>query len=111
MRLAPEADFADGKFDICRINALKPFKLFFVFPSVYCGRHLRLPEVEYSRAERVHVQTETPLEIYADGESVCETPAEISVPAGALRVICSCGDGALPVQAGRSSASTRPIYW
>jgi diacylglycerol kinase family enzyme len=37
----------------------------------------------------VHVETETPIEIYADGEFVCETPAEISVAAGALRVICS----------------------
>jgi diacylglycerol kinase (ATP) len=89
VRIAPKADFADGKLDICRINTLNPFKLFCMFPTVYFGRHLRLPEVEYSRAERVHVQTETPLEIYADGEFVCETPAEISVAAGALRVIYS----------------------
>ena len=89
MRIAPEADFADGKLDICRINTLNPVKLFCMFPTVYFGRHLRLPEVEYSRAERVHVQTETPLEIYADGEFVCKTPAEISVAAGAMRVICS----------------------
>ncbi len=95
MRIAPKADFADGKLDICRITTLSPFKLFCMFPTVYFGRHLRLPEVEYSRAERVHVQTEAPLEIYADGEFVCETPAEISVAAGALQVICSCGDGAL----------------
>jgi diacylglycerol kinase (ATP) len=89
MRIAPEADFADGKLDICRIHTLNPFKLFCMFPTVYFGRHLLLPEVEYSRAERVHVQTETPLEIYADGEFVCETPAEISVAAGAMRVIHS----------------------
>ena len=89
MRIAPKADFADGKLDICRIAVLNPFKLFCMFPTVYFGRHLLLPEVEYSRAERVHVQTEPPLEIYADGEFVCETPAEISVAAGALRVICS----------------------
>jgi diacylglycerol kinase (ATP) len=89
MRIAPKADFVDGKLDICRITTLNPFKLFCMFPTVYFGRHLRLPEVEYSRAERVRVQTETPLEIYADGEFVCETPAEISVAAGALRVICS----------------------
>ncbi len=87
MRIAPEADLADGKLDICRINTLNPFKLFCMFPTVYFGRHLLLPEVEYSRAERIHVQTETPIEIYADGEFVCETPAEISVAAGALRVI------------------------
>jgi len=89
MRIAPEADFADGKLDICRISTLSPFKLLCMFPTVYFGRHLLMPEVEYSRAERVHVQTETPIEIYADGEYVCETPAEISVAAGALRVICS----------------------
>jgi diacylglycerol kinase (ATP) len=89
MRIAPKADFADGKLDICRIAVLNPFKLFCMFPTVYFGRHLLLPEVEYSRAERVHVRTEAPLEIYADGEFVCETPAEISVAAGALRVIYS----------------------
>jgi diacylglycerol kinase family enzyme len=89
MRIAPEADLADGKLDICRINRLSPLKLLSMFPTVYFGRHLLLPEVEYSRAERVQVQTETPLEIYADGEFVCETPAEISVAAGALRVIHS----------------------
>lgn len=89
MRIAPEADLADGKLDICRINKLSPLKLLSMFPTVYFGRHLLLPEVEYSRAERVHLQTGTPLEIYADGEFVCETPAEISVAAGALRVIHS----------------------
>jgi diacylglycerol kinase (ATP) len=89
MRIAPEADFADGKLDVCRINRLSPLKLLSLFPTVYFGRHLLVPEVEYSRAERVHVQTETPIEIYADGEFVCETPAEISVAAGALRAIHS----------------------
>jgi diacylglycerol kinase (ATP) len=89
MRIAPEADFADGELDVCRIGTLSPLKLLSLFPTVYFGRHLLVPEVEYSRAERVQVQTETPIEIYADGEYVCETPAEISVAAGALRVICS----------------------
>jgi diacylglycerol kinase (ATP) len=89
MRIAPKADFADGKLDICRVTTLNPFKLFCMFPTVYFGHHLLLPEVEYSRAERVHVQTASPLDIYADGEFVCETPAEISVAAGALRVIHS----------------------
>jgi diacylglycerol kinase (ATP) len=87
MRIAPQADFADGKLDICRIHKLSPLKLLSMFPTVYFGRHLLLPEVEYSRAERVRVETETPLDLYADGEFVCRTPAEISVAAGALRVI------------------------
>jgi diacylglycerol kinase (ATP) len=89
MRIAPQADFADGKLDVCRISKLSPLKLLSLFPTVYFGRHLLVPEVEYSRAERVHVETETPIEIYADGEYVCETPAEMSMAAGALSVIHS----------------------
>ena len=89
MRIAPEADFTDGKLDICRISTLSPLKLFCMFPTVYFGRHLRVPEVEYARAERVVVETDSPREIYADGEFVCETPVEISVAAKVLPVIFS----------------------
>jgi len=89
MRIAPEADFTDGKLEVCRISALNPLHLLLMFPSVYFGRHLVSPKVEYSRAERVMVETGTPVEIYADGEFVCETPAELSVAPCALRVIHS----------------------
>jgi diacylglycerol kinase (ATP) len=89
MRIAPEADFADGKLDICRISAMNPYELICMFPTVYFGHHLLSPKVGYSKAERVVVETETPLEIYADGEFVCETPAEISIAPGVLRVIYS----------------------
>jgi diacylglycerol kinase (ATP) len=87
MRIAPEADPTDGKLDICRITAINPLKLFFMFPTVYFGRHLRMRQVEYSQAERVCVETEVPMEIFADGEYVCETPVEIAVQRNALRVI------------------------
>lgn len=87
MRIAPQADYSDGQLDICRIWAMKPLELFLLFPTVYLGQHLLSRKVEYSKADRVLVETETPLDIYADGEFVCETPAEISVAAGALRVI------------------------
>jgi diacylglycerol kinase (ATP) len=89
MRIAPEADFEDGHLDICRIANLSPLKLLRVFPTVYFGRHLLLPEVEYSRVERVLLETDPVMEIYADGEFVCETPAEISIEEGALPVIWS----------------------
>jgi len=87
MCIAPQADPVDGQLDICRISAMSPFKLFYMFPTVYFGRHLLSPKVEYSRATRIRIETETPLDIYADGEFVCETPAEISVLPGSLRVI------------------------
>jgi len=87
MRIAPQADFTDGKLDVCRISTMNPFKLVCMFPTVYFGRHLLSSKVEYSKAERVLIETEIPLDIYADGEFVCQTPAEISVAPRSLRVI------------------------
>jgi diacylglycerol kinase (ATP) len=87
MRVAPKADFADGKLDVCQITTINPFKLFCMFPSVYFGGHLGMSEVAYSQADKIWLETEVPLEIYADGEFVCETPVEIGVAAGAIRVI------------------------
>jgi len=87
MRIAPEADFADGKLDICQISTMNPFKLFCMFPTVYFGRHLKIREVDYFSAAHVRVETEHPLDLYADGEYVCRTPAEIGIQRAALRVI------------------------
>jgi diacylglycerol kinase (ATP) len=87
MRIAPQADVADGMLDVCRISDLSTLKLLRLFPTVYLGRHVLVPGVEYWKAKRVRVKTEKPIEIYADGEFVCETPVEIGVAAGALRVI------------------------
>jgi diacylglycerol kinase (ATP) len=89
MRIAPQADPTDGKLDVCLISTMDPFRLFCLFPTVYFGRHLGIPEVSYSKTERVKVESSTPQEIYADGEYVCDTPVEIGVERGALKVITS----------------------
>jgi diacylglycerol kinase (ATP) len=87
MLIAPDANPVDGKLDVCQILTMNPFRLFCMFPTVYFGRHMEMPEVRYSKAERVRLETETPLEIYADGEFVCETPAEFGIEHSALKVI------------------------
>ena len=92
MRIAPDADPCDGKLDVCQILTMNPFRLFCMFPTVYFGHHLRMPEVKYSKAERIELETETPLEIYADGEFVCKTPAELGIESGALMVITAAPD-------------------
>jgi diacylglycerol kinase (ATP) len=87
MKIAPRAKMDDGLLDICIVGAVDPLKLFCMFPTVYFGRHLQIREVEYSQAVRVRIETEHPLDIYADGEFVCQTPAEIGVQREALRVV------------------------
>jgi diacylglycerol kinase (ATP) len=87
MKIAPNASFDDGQLDVCVVTDVNPFKLFLLFPTVYFGRHLRLPEVEYFQADRLRMETERPFDVYADGEYVCSTPIEVGVEARALPVV------------------------
>jgi diacylglycerol kinase (ATP) len=87
MKIAPRAQMDDGRLDVCVIGAIDPFKLVCMFPTVYFGRHLRIREVDYFQTERLRVETETPLDVYADGEYVCRTPVEVTVERATLKVI------------------------
>jgi diacylglycerol kinase (ATP) len=87
MKVAPRAQMDDGLLDVCVVGGMDPFRLFCMFPTVYAGRHLSIKEVEYFQAAAVRVETEDPMDVYADGEYVCRTPVEVSVQRGALKVI------------------------
>ena len=87
MKIAPRARVDDGQLDVCVIGGIDPFKLACLFPTVYFGRHLGIRGVEYFQSARLRVETEAPLDVYADGEYVCRTPVEVAVRGGALKVI------------------------
>src|SRR5438445_9585688 len=87
MRIAPRATMDDGMLDVCFVGDLGKLKLFCLFPSVYVGRHLTITGVEYFQAERLRIGTEQPVDIYADGQYVCQTPVEIAIAPRALRVV------------------------
>jgi diacylglycerol kinase (ATP) len=87
MKIAPQAELDDGHLDICIVSDINKSALFCLFPTIYFGRHLRIPQVEYCQTERLRIETENPTDIYADGEYVCHTPVEVSVARKALRVI------------------------
>jgi diacylglycerol kinase (ATP) len=87
MKIAPHAQMEDGQLDVCVIGGIDPFKLFCMFPTVYFGHHLKIREVQYFQAARLLVETEAPLDVYADGEFVCRTPVEVGVDPRALKVL------------------------
>jgi diacylglycerol kinase (ATP) len=87
MKIAPRAKMDDGLLDICIVGDIDPFKLFCMFPSIYGGRHLNIREVEYFQSACIRVETEHPLDVYADGEYVGRTPIEVSVKRAALKLI------------------------
>ena len=89
MKIAPRAKMDDGLLDICVVGAVPPLRLLRLFPSVYSGHHLTMPEVQYFQASRVRVETEPSLDVYADGEYVCRTPVEVGVHRAALKIVTS----------------------
>jgi diacylglycerol kinase (ATP) len=89
MKIAPLARMDDGQLDVCVIGGIDPFKLACMFPTVYFGRHLGIREVEYFQSARLRVETEAPLDVYADGEYVCRTPVEVGVHCAVLKVVAA----------------------
>ena len=87
IRIAPDARLDDGKLEVCLVEAMAKVRLLRLFPSAFSGHHLNLPEVTYFQADRMRIETEQPSDVYADGEYVCSTPAQVWVEGGALRVI------------------------
>jgi diacylglycerol kinase (ATP) len=87
MCIAPKANFADQQLDVCFIRQIGRGRLLRLVPQVFSGSHLRLSEVEYFKAARLRIETESPLDVYADGEFVCRTPVEVTVVPNGLRVI------------------------
>jgi diacylglycerol kinase (ATP) len=87
LQIAPKADMSDGYLDLCFVRDMSKLKIATLFPIVYFGQHLRMPEIEYFKFRRIRVETPTPTDIYADGDFLCQTPAEISVIEAGLRVI------------------------
>jgi YegS/Rv2252/BmrU family lipid kinase len=87
MRIAPLARLSDGMLDVCFVRRTHRMRLLHNFPRVFRGEHLGMPEVEYFQASRLRIDSQRPLDLYADGEPVCRTPFEIEVIPRALRVI------------------------
>jgi diacylglycerol kinase (ATP) len=87
MKIAPRAKMDDGLLDVCIVGSVDRFRLLRLIPTVYSGKHLNVPEVKYFQAAVGRVETEYPLDVYADGEYVCRTPVEVAAQSAALKVI------------------------
>lgn len=87
MKIAPRARLDDGLLDICCIDQISSAKLLRLFPTVYFGKHLGIAEVEYFQARKLRLESDRPLDVYADGEYICQTPIEVGLADAALRVV------------------------
>jgi len=87
MRVAPDADWSDGLFDICLIKELGRGAFMRAFPSVFSGKHVHHPKVEMFKTAKIRLETDPPLPVLVDGEILGETPATFEIAARAVEVL------------------------
>ena len=81
-----QADHSDGLLDVTMVRSGSRTKLIRLFPTVFKGTHVGLPQVVTERARTITVESPG-INAYADGDYVCPLPVEISAVPGALKII------------------------
>jgi len=77
MRMCPEADPRDGRFQITVVDRVGKGTLLRIFPGVFSGRHVRHPKVSVRHGACVELASsaEVPVSVWADGERIGTLPA------------------------------------
>jgi YegS/Rv2252/BmrU family lipid kinase len=87
MFIAPDADLADGRFDVVLTGEGGKVHFLTNLPKVFKGTHVENEEVRVLRATEVNIDATRPFAVYADGEHLADLPARLRTLPGALRVI------------------------
>ena len=86
MKICPDAEPADGLFDVLLIGDISKRDLVMTLPKIYRGTHLPHPKAELLRGARVSIDAPIALPVQLDGEQPGTTPATFDVVPGALRL-------------------------
>jgi diacylglycerol kinase (ATP) len=86
MLICPGADHSDGLLDITMAHSASRTKLIRLFPTVFKGTHVNLPEITTRRAATVHVDCPG-INAYADGDFAAALPVTVSAVPRALKVL------------------------
>ena len=77
-KVAPKANFSDGKLDIVRIKKVWVPLRFFYLPLVLLGKHLDKKIVSYEQLEQLTVSARRPIPAQLDGEPMNKREYKIS---------------------------------
>jgi YegS/Rv2252/BmrU family lipid kinase len=87
MRIAPDADLADGLFDVVTIGEVGKLRFVGNLAKVFKGTHVEEDAIDVFRASRLELSASRPFPVYADGEHLTELPVSIRLLPQALSVI------------------------
>jgi diacylglycerol kinase (ATP) len=87
IRIVPAAEIDDGQLDYCIVHRTSRLQLLATLPLAYSGKHVRKPFVECGRGRDFAFESETPLDVYADGERVTTTPVTFGLLSQRLKFV------------------------
>ncbi|MBC2642446.1 MULTISPECIES: diacylglycerol kinase [unclassified Rhodococcus (in: high G+C Gram-positive bacteria)] len=86
MQICPNADKTDGLLDVTVVDHGPRTRLVRLFPRVYKGTHVNLPDVQTYRSRTVRLHCED-ITAYADGDRVGPLPVTIDAVPTALHIL------------------------
>lgn len=85
--IAPGALPTDGVLHVCVIDALPRLRALRIVPEVLAGRHANRAGVRIAPTRSMRMESDGPLELWADGEPIARTPARIEAAPGAIELM------------------------
>lgn len=79
MKMAPDADIADGRFDLIRAERMGRLELIRTFPKLLDGSHVKHPLVSAVQAEKIHFEVDEEVDVMIDGEILHLKPESIEI--------------------------------
>lgn len=90
-QVTPDAIVDDGLLDVCVYEGRGRWDIVRLAALTLLRRHHGSKRVHYKRVRRLKIASEKPMPVQLDGEALADSPAEVSVAAGALWVMTPSG--------------------
>jgi diacylglycerol kinase (ATP) len=88
VRIVPDAVIDDGVLDLCIVHKTSRFQLVKTLPLAYSGAHVKSPFVETGRVTEIRFEHQgAPMDVYADGERITETPVQFGLAEKKLKFV------------------------
>lgn len=79
MKICPDAQYADGKYQLCIVHGISALHLLMVFPKVFSGSHKGHRAVELIEAKQIRIETTRRSYVHMDGEVKITAPISLTI--------------------------------
>lgn len=87
MKISPDSNLQDGKLEVVMVGEVTKLDFLRTFPKVFTGKHLSHPKVKTFSVTEIHLNCQSELVAFADGEDIGTTPLKIDVIPNAIQLM------------------------